>query len=113
MKTKRIRLIVGVLSLSALLGTTVLVKRTMAQQTATQAKVQDKYTIKALNGVSFSEFKGYEDWQDVAVSRTGTDVKAILGNSVTIKAYRDGIPANGKPFPDGAKWVKIMWYKTI
>jgi hypothetical protein len=112
MKTKRIRLIVGVLSLSVLLGTTVLVKRTMAQQTTTQAKVQDKYTIKAINGVSFSEFKGYEDWQDVAVSRTGTDVKAILGNPVTIKAYRDGIPANGKPFPDGAKWVKIMWFKT-
>lgn len=41
---------------------------------------QDRYTLKALDGVSFSEFKGYEDWQDVAVSRTGGDVKAILGN---------------------------------
>jgi hypothetical protein len=73
---------------------------------------QDRYTLKALNGVSFSEFKGYENWQDVAVSRTGTNVKAILGNPVAIKAYREGIPANGKPFPNGAKWVKIFWTKT-
>ena len=73
------------------------------------AAQQDKYTVKALNGVSFSEFKGYEDWQDVAVSRTGTDVKAILGNAVMVKAYREGIPGNGKPFPDGSKIAKIEW----
>jgi hypothetical protein len=63
---------------------------------------QDRYKVKGLNGVSLSEFKGYEDWQDVAVSRTGTDVKAILANPVMIKAYREGIPGNGKPFPDGS-----------
>jgi hypothetical protein len=72
---------------------------------------QDRYTLKALDGVSFSEFKGYEDWQTVAVSRTGTDVKAILANPVMIKAYKDGAPGNGKPFPDGSKVVKIMWVK--
>jgi hypothetical protein len=75
------------------------------------AAQQDRFTLKALDGVAFSEFKGYEDWQDVAVSRTGGDVKAILGNPAAIKAYREGIPANGKPFPDGAKWVKIEWFK--
>jgi hypothetical protein len=26
-----------------------------------------------------------------------------------IKAYMDGIPANGKPFPNGAKMAKIHW----
>ena len=26
-----------------------------------------------------------------------------------IKAYQDGIPANGKPFPDGSKMAKIHW----
>ncbi len=72
---------------------------------------QDRYTVKALNGVSFSEFRGYENWQDVASSRTGTDIKAILANPVMIKAYREGIPANGKPFPEGSKIVKIMWFK--
>jgi Cytochrome P460 len=79
---------------------------------AAQEKAQDKYTLKAPNGVAFSEFKGYESWQDVAVSRTGTDVKAILANPVMIKAYQEGIPGNGKPFPDGSKIVKIMWKKT-
>ncbi len=72
---------------------------------------QDRYTLKALNGVAFSEFKGYEDWQTVAVSRTGTDVKAILANPVMIKAYREGAPGNGKAFPEGSKIVKVMWFK--
>lgn len=72
---------------------------------------QDRYTVKALDGVSFSEFKGYEDWQDVAVSRTGTDVKAILANPVMVKAFREGVPGNGKPFPDGSKIVKVEWLK--
>jgi hypothetical protein len=26
-----------------------------------------------------------------------------------IDAYKDGIPGNGKPFPDGSKIVKIEW----
>ena len=75
------------------------------------AQSQDRFTLKALNGISFSEFKGYENWQDVAVSRTETDVKAILANPVMIKAYREGIPGNGKSFPDGSKVVKIEWVK--
>ena len=25
---------------------------------------QDKYTVKVPGGLAFSEFKGYEDWQD-------------------------------------------------
>ena len=33
----------------------------------------------------------------------------ILGNPVMIEAYRAGIPANGKPVPDGAKMAKIHW----
>jgi hypothetical protein len=78
---------------------------------AQQKAAQDRYTVKALNGVSFSEFKGYDEWQDVAVSRTDTTVKAILGNPAMIKAYKSGIPGNGKPFPDGVKIVKIMWAK--
>ena len=31
---------------------------------------QDKYTVKVPNGLSFSEFKGYEAWQVVSISRT-------------------------------------------
>jgi hypothetical protein len=72
---------------------------------------QDKYTVKALNGVAFSEFRGYEDWQVVAPSQTDDGIKAILANPVMINAYREGIPGNGKPFPEGAKIVKIEWSK--
>jgi len=31
---------------------------------------QDKYAVKVPNGLPFSDFKGYEDWQIVAVSQT-------------------------------------------
>jgi hypothetical protein len=74
---------------------------------------QDRFTLKAPNGVSFSDIKGYENWQDVAVSRTPTGIKVILGNPIMIKAYREGIPGNGKPFPEGAKIVKIAWAKKV
>ncbi|MGB0082298.1 MAG: cytochrome P460, partial [Terracidiphilus sp.] len=69
----------------------------------TAQESQDRFTLTAPDGVAFSEFKGYETWQDVAASATGTSVKAILGNSVMIDAYRAGIPGNGKPFPEGSK----------
>jgi hypothetical protein len=71
----------------------------------------NKSTVKALNGLGFSDFKGYEDWQDVAVSQTESGIKAILGNPAMMKAYREGIPGNGKPFPEGSKIVKIEWSK--
>ena len=70
---------------------------------------QDKYTEEVPNGLAFSEFKGYEDWAVVAISENGGKIAAILGNPVLIDAYRAGIPANGKPFPDGAKMAKIHW----
>jgi hypothetical protein len=70
---------------------------------------QDKYTLKVPNGLSFSEFRGYEAWQVVSISQDGDHIAAILGNPVTIRAYVAGIPGNGKPFPDGARMAKIHW----
>jgi len=70
---------------------------------------QDKYTVRVPNGLAFSDFRGYEGWQDVAVSQSGEKIEVILGNPVMIKAYRSGVPGNGKPFPDGAKMAKIHW----
>ena len=72
---------------------------------------QDKSTLKAANGVAFSEFQGYESWPNVAPSVTENGIKAILANPVMIRAYKDGIPGNGKPFPDGSMIVKIEWKK--
>ena len=72
---------------------------------------QDRYTLKVPNGLAFSEFRGYEDWQVVAPSQTDAQnvMRVILANPVMTKAYRAGIPANGKPFPDGSKIAKIEW----
>jgi Cytochrome P460 len=70
---------------------------------------QDKYTVKVPNGLAFSEFRGYENWQVVSFSQSEEAVAVILGNTVTINAYKAGIPGNGKPFPDGAKFAKIHW----
>ena len=70
---------------------------------------QDKDSVKVPNGLAFAEFKGYEDWQTIAVSQAGEVMAAILGNPVMIKAYRSGFPANGEPVPDGARMAKIHW----
>ena len=72
---------------------------------------QGRYALKVPNGLAFSEFKGYDRWEDAAVSETDSSVKAILGNPIAIRAYREGIPGNGKPFPEGSKIVKIEWIK--
>jgi hypothetical protein len=70
---------------------------------------QDKYTVKVPGGLAFSEFKGYEAWQTISISRNEKVVAVILGNPVMINAYQAGIPANGKPVPDGAKMAKVHW----
>ena len=70
---------------------------------------QDKYSLQIPDGLSFSDFRGYEDWQDVAVSQTETRIKAILANPVMMSAFRSGLPAQGKLFPDGSKVTKIEW----
>ena len=61
------------------------------------------------NGLPFSDFKGYEDRHVVAVSQTDALLKAMVANPTMIAAYNAGIPANGKPFPDGSKIAKIEW----
>jgi Cytochrome P460 len=73
---------------------------------------QDRYKVKSPNGIAFSEFRGYEGWQDVAVSQTDKAIKVILANPAMIRAYRNGIPGNGQSFPDGSAIVKIAWDKA-
>jgi hypothetical protein len=71
---------------------------------------QNKYTVKVPGGLAFSDFRGYEDWKDVAVSQTETNLKVIVANDVMMKAYRQGLPADGKLFPNGSKIAKIEWF---
>ena len=72
---------------------------------------QDKYTLKVPGGLAFSDFKGYEDWQAVGPSQTDAAnvIRLILANPVMIDAYKQGVPGNGKPFPEGSKIAKIEW----
>jgi Cytochrome P460 len=70
---------------------------------------QDRYSLQVPGGLAFADFRGYEDWQVVAVSHNGDKLATILGNPAMIEAFRAGSPANGKPFPDGARMAKIHW----
>ena len=70
---------------------------------------QDRYSLQVPNGLAFSDFRGYDTWQDVAVSQTEKGIKVIAANDVMMRAYRSGLPAEGKLFPDGSKVVKIEW----
>ena len=69
----------------------------------------DKYTVQVPGGLAFSEFRGYERWPVIAISENEGVIAAIVGNPAMIDAYKDGVPGNGKPFPDGAKMAKIHW----
>ncbi|HEX3252752.1 MAG TPA: cytochrome P460 family protein [Pyrinomonadaceae bacterium] len=51
---------------------------------------------------------GYRDWRLISVAREEgklDDIRAVLGNDVAIKTYRDGT----LPFPDGAIIARIAW----
>ena len=58
---------------------------------------QDKYTLK-LGKLSFADFRGYENWKNVAVSQTEKQLKVILANDLMIDAYKRGLPADGELF---------------
>jgi Cytochrome P460 len=96
MKSNRMRSIAIMTALVSALG-------------SSAGSAQDKYTVKVPGGLAFAEFKGYENWHFISLSQSDDIVAVILGNPAMIDAYQKGIPANGKPVPDGAKMAKIHW----
>jgi hypothetical protein len=51
---------------------------------------------------------GYRDWRLISVAHEEgnlNDIRAVLGNDIAIKAYRDG----KLPFPDGAIIARLAW----
>jgi hypothetical protein len=53
-------------------------------------------------------FPGYRDWRLISVAHEEgnlNDLRAILGNDVAIKAYREG----KLPFPDGTIIARLAW----
>jgi hypothetical protein len=79
---------------------------------AMAVSAQDKYGVQVPNGLALSECRGYESWELISISESGPVVAAIVGNPEMIEGYKAGMPANGKPFPDGAKMAKIHWKPT-
>ena len=52
--------------------------------------------------------KGYRDWKLISVAHeegNNNDLRAVLGNEMTVKAYREG----KLPFPDGAIIARLAW----
>jgi hypothetical protein len=52
--------------------------------------------------------QGYRQWTLVAPAEEAAplnEIRAVLGNEVAIKAYRDG----KQPFPDGTVLAKLAW----
>jgi hypothetical protein len=79
---------------------------------ANAAAAPDRTTVKVPGGLGISEFKGFEGWAAVAVSQTEGGLKLIAANPAMMKAYKDGLPAPGKKFPEGSRIVKIEWART-
>ena len=51
---------------------------------------------------------GYRDWRLISVAHeagNNNDLRAVLGNDVAIKSYREG----KLPFPDGTIIVRLAW----
>jgi hypothetical protein len=54
---------------------------------------------------------GFRDWRLISVAHeagNNNDLRAVLGNDIAIKAYREG----KLPFPDGAIIARLAWTYT-
>jgi hypothetical protein len=79
----------------------------------THATIANAVAVKANTGKSSPIYvteipTGYRDWKVVTVAHeTGdlNDIRAVLGNDIAIKAYREG----KLPFPEGAIVGRIAW----
>ena len=98
-------------TLSGVVAILALVLAVLGGRSSSAQDKQDKYTLQVPGGLAFSEIKGYEQWQVVGPSLTeaANVIRVIVANPVMIKAYQEGVPGTGKPFPDGSKIVKLEW----
>ena len=98
-------------TLWGLMASVALVLALIGGRPSSAQEKQDRFTLKVPGGLAFSEIKGYDQWQVVGPSLTeaANVIRVIVANPVMIKAYQEGVPGNGKPFPDGSKIVKLEW----
>jgi hypothetical protein len=79
----------------------------------TGATIADAVGAKTNNQASPSIFvtnipPGYRDWRLISVAHEEgslNDIRAILGNDIAVKAYREG----KLPFPDGTIIARVAW----
>jgi hypothetical protein len=75
----------------------------------TGAVIDDAAGGKEISPIFVTEIPpGYRDWKVVSVAHEAgdlNDIRAILGNDIAIKAYREG----KLPFPEGAIVGRIAW----
>jgi hypothetical protein len=104
---------------SALTISAVITKRTQAQHAIRRPTDPPSSTsvgalgTKSNDAENFPVFvteipAGYRDWRLISVAREEgdlNDIRAILGNDVAVKAYREG----KLPFPDGAIIARLAW----
>jgi hypothetical protein len=95
---------VTLIIVSALTVSVVLIKqKSQAQNAAAKANTQESSPI------FVTEIPpGYRDWRLISVAHEEgklNDIRAILGNDIAIKAYREG----KLPFPEGAIVGRIAW----
>ena len=66
--------------------------------------------VSPIYGVGLPE--GYRDWRVITVAHEAgknNDIRAILGNDIAVKAFRDGT----RPFPDGTVIARLAYvYKS-
>ena len=102
-----IRIVPSAIVATAVAALAVLVATTLYAQ-APNAN-PEKYSLISPGGIKFFDFRGYEDWAVASSARTDEVLKVIVSNPAMIKAYKTGVPGNGKTFPEGSKIVKLQW----
>ena len=116
MKSYFITLIIA----SVLTASVIIRQKAQAQNTSSQAVGQKTgATIADSSGAKTSDQEnspifvtevppGYRDWKLISVAHEEgslNDIRAILGNDIAVKAYREG----KLPFPEGAIIARIAW----
>jgi hypothetical protein len=80
--------------------------KTLAAVVALAALSQDAGPAAPIYGITLPP--GYRDWRLISVAHEEgslNDLRAVLGNDVAIKAYREG----KLPFPDGTIIARLAW----
>jgi hypothetical protein len=92
-----------------LVAVAALVCAVVAAQTPTSQPAEDATAAATAAVIAAGKLPpGYRDWRLISVAREEgdlDDIRAVLGNDVAIKAYRDGT----RPFPDGTIIARLAW----